>query len=812
MRFGLPFFYYFFFSASLIFAQQAPQLYPQKWQRYDSHDGYVLGNGQMYMVAGLGKQLNRNGKSQLSNRPADYNRIAWIIGPSYTVGNLGYGWEPIPVVEGDTLRWDDQSTISPGGQYSFWGVESMHPQLETSTQDILLENSNVFIRVMKIQKPQNSARGAVQLFLPVYPDPRNSLYAMFNGQEVDTTQIERWQNACGPNLKPRNSIPASELKKMDPASGSILLYGTNHALWQEVSTTVPNDKTYKKLFPYRAAATSVKAEDTNTKITLQEKGFSIDLGTLSPGESRTLYVYIVTEAGNKKWVGKQALSTLKKWKAKNPKILVQSAQGAQQDFLFTSSDDASTPLLQSINACLNLALACKPSDGGTMAQPYMYPMYYVRDQYGPYKLLLAAGEYEKALNILQFYVAKQNHEGIQNAHDLFIKTPNPAKWLSDANARNGHHSIAEVPSYIILMARDYYRATGDLESLRSLYPRLKYNLAIQAESKNGVLPFAGDESYTNRSETIPKYRDEMTDSHLLFMAAADFMKYLAQDMGRTAEARAFAQTYEQAKNVLLERMWLSEEQHFVYAREANNDPNKQDMRPAFDALLRWFYLEMGEPTDSIPQYNLEAVLKKLTEPIRVVPEFEWCAGMDPGYLLYALFRSQDIRAHAAAELLLDYASDQGLYSEYYLYEGDTIIPTGGTLRPWESSINGYTLIQYLTGLRFDIPNQSLSLQPHLPQGWTHWKSKALPLYQEGSLQIELSKSGQEITCTIKRRGGQQELRLDLEFGLFGEKIRSTDQDLQADAQRTDLLATRTVLPTDGKLTFQFTIEREYSDQ
>lgn len=807
---GLPFFCYFLLSTSLIFAQKSPQLFPQHWQRYDNHDGYVLGNGQMYLVAGLGKELNRNGKSQLSNRPADYNRIAWLIGPSYTLGNLGYGWEPIPVFQQDTLQWEKQSTISPGAQYEFWGIKSKHPQLEISTQDILPDNSSIFIRSMEIHKPANSSAGQVTLFLPVYPDPRNSVYAMFNGQKVDAVQIERWRNACGPNLKPRNSIPLSDLKKIDPASGSILLFGTNHALWQEVSTTVPDEKTYKKLFPYRAAATSVKAEDTDTQITLQERGFTIDLGILSPGESRTLYVYIVTAAGHKKRVGKQALSTLRKWKAKDPKLLIQSARKAQEDFLFTSGDQPNAPLLQSINACLNLALACKPTDGGTMAQPYMYPMYYVRDQYGPYKLLLAAGAYEKARNILQFYVAKQNHEGIQNAHDLFVKTPDPAKWLPDANAKNGHHSIAEVPSYIILMARDYYRATGDLESLRPLYPRLKYNLAIQAESENGVLPFAGDESYTNRSETIPKYRDEMTDSHLLFMAAADFMQELAQDMDRAAEAQAFAQTYAQAKKALLDRMWLSDKQHFVYARDDSNDKSKQDKRPAFDALLRWFYLEMGDPMDSIPQHNLAAVIKELTEPIRVVPEFAWCAGMDPGYLLYALSRSQDTRAHAAAELLLDYASDQGLYSEYYLYEGDTIIPTGGTLRPWESSINGYTLIQYLTGLRINMPDRHLSLQPHLPKGWTQWKSKALPLYKEGTLQMELIKTGKEVTFILERTDGKQSLTLDLEFGLFGEKISSADQGLPAHTKQSDLLVTKAILPAEGRLTFQFTVEEEYA--
>lgn len=796
----------------MIFSQPTSKLHPEKWQRYDRHDGYVLGNGNMYTVASLGKELIRNGKSQLSDQPADYNRIAWVIGPSYSIGNLGYGWEPIPVFQQDTIAWSRQVTRSPDTHRSFWGVHSEHPQLELQTQDILLEKTNLFLRVMEVYKPLESSVGQVQFFLPVYPDPRNSVYAMFSGAEVNASQIERWSEACGPHLKARHSIPGDELKEVHQSSGSLLLYGANHALWQEVSTTVPDEVTYKKLFPFRAAATSVKAEESSIQIRCSENGFAIDLGILSPGESRKLYLYIAVEAGSQKKVRKKALSLLKKWQAKDPEKLVQSARREQADFLFSRQEAERPPLLQSIDACLNLALACKPTDGGTMAQPYMYPMYYVRDQYGPYRLLLSAGEYQKAYNILQFYVAKQNHEGIQNAHDLFVKTPDPEKWLPGANAKNGHHSIAEVPSYIILMARDYYRATADLEGIRPFYQRLKYNLEVQAESKNGVLPFAGDESYTNRRETVPKYREEMTDSHLLFMAAADFMQELAEALKRKEDALIFAQTYQQAQSALLHRMWLPEEKHFVYARDDSNDPNRQDKRPAFDALLRWFYLEMGSPQDSIARYNLNAVIEQLTEPIRVVPEFEWCAGMDPGYLLYALSRAQDPLAHKAADLLLAYASDQGLYSEYYLYHETTLIPTGGTLRPWESSINGYSLIQYLSGLRLDLPKRHLSLQPHLPKGWNHWKTKELPLYQEGTLQLELNKNGKEVTCLIQRKGGQQELSLDLEFGLFGAKISSADQRLTAQAQRPDLLATETTLPVNGELRFRFTIEQDYADQ
>ena len=503
---------------------QTPILRPDQWIRSDRHDGYVLGNGQMYVVAGLGKQLQRRGKSQLSSVPADYNRIAWIIGPSYSLGNLGYGWEPVPLLNQDTIQWTQQAIIQPAAAQRFWGVESQHPELSLHTQDMLLEGEAVFMRAMQLSRPADATPGGVRVWIPVYSDPRNSSYAMFNGQVVDRGQVERWASACGPNLKPRQSIPPEALQEINPEAGSLLLYGANHALWQEVSTTVPDEATYQRLFPYRAAATSVKCESPGSQVHLRPEGFEVDLGELAPGESRWVYLYIATQQGAQTEVGASAMHLLQQWQEQDPAAVFEQQEARQAPFLFTSKD-GNPALLQSINACLNLSLACKPLDGGTMAQPYMYPMYYVRDQFGPYKLLLAAGEYAKAYNILQFYIAKQNHEGIQNAHDLFVQTPDPSIWLPEANARNGHHSIAEVPSYIILMAQNYYRATGDLEGIRPFYPRLKYNLAVQQRSINGILPFAGDESYTNRRETVPRYRAEMTDSHLLYLAAAEHAAY-----------------------------------------------------------------------------------------------------------------------------------------------------------------------------------------------------------------------------------------------------------------------------------------------
>lgn len=764
---------------------QTNTLDPEKWQRVDKHDGYVIGNGKMYLVAGLGKELGRNGKTSLSDKETDLTRIDWIIGPTYTIGNLGYGWDIIPIIDHDTIKWEKQQIISPGDKYNFWGVNSVNKEIQIINQDIILTDQTVFIREIKVKKPEGSKTGLVRIKMPVYPDPRNAIFAMFDGSEVDMEQVEEWKHYCGPNLKPRSSVSAGRLMKTDPETGSIVLIGANRALWQDW-TRVPSDDDYEKMFPYRAAATGVKTDSKNIIIDADRSGFSIELGTLKSNDSCTIYVYVVTEKGAVDQLEEKTLTKLNEWKQKDAADLVRQSIRNKPESFFTKKNDENNPLIQSINSCIDLCLACKPDFGGVMAQPYMYPMYYVRDQFGPFRLLLAAGEYSKVYGILQFYIANQNHTGIQNAYDWSEEPKDLYYWDPEANEKNGLFAKAEVPSYIILMAREYYHATGDLAAIEPYYNRLKYNLNIQRPSKNGVLPYGTDESYTNTITTKPKFSDEMTDSHLLYLAAAKFMNDLAIKLNKKEDAEEFDSIYQAAKEVLFQRMWLNESDYFVFARDTSSNPQNIDRRPAFDALLRWSYLEIGDPSDSVSQGNLNTVINKLTDPVRVVPEKEWCAGMDMGYLLYAMSRCQHPLTDNAATLLLKYASDQGLYSEYYSYKHDTIVSDGGTLRPWESAVNGYVLIKYLTGLRLNMPEKKIYLQPHLPKGWSDWKSKNIPLYNEGEIQMELKKTSDEISFTIRRKGGVNPIDVDLEFGLFGKKLidigkhlkyRNSDQNL-----------------------------------
>lgn len=109
-------------------------------------------------------------------------------------------------------------------------------------------------------------------------------------------------------------------------------------------------------------------------------------------------------------------------------------------------------------------------------------------------------------------------------------------------------------------------------------------------------------------------------------------------------------------------------------------------------------------------------------------------------------------------------------------------------------MNGFALIQYLSGLRFDLPNKKIFLQPHLPPGWSDWSTKRIPLHKEGAIQLELKKIEDEIHFKISRTGGTNPIQLDLEFGLFGEQLIPADHKLAYRGGKDNLLFTVTEIP------------------
>jgi hypothetical protein len=126
--------------------------------------------------------------------------------------------------------------------------------------------------------------------------------------------------------------------------------------------------------------------------------------------------------------------------------------------------------------------------GGFIAGTRKYAFSYIRDSYGACKGLLACGHPEEVRRYLEITLHKFR---------VFEKIPNSVQMGADKFSHGDGNQFAESPAYVLLLAKAYYEATGDIVFLKSLDELLKFALDIQldyAKNNNWLLPFNGDET------------------------------------------------------------------------------------------------------------------------------------------------------------------------------------------------------------------------------------------------------------------------------------------------------------------------------
>ncbi len=721
------------------------------------HGGYVVGNGRMYGVSGLDFSLTREWKSDWAER-GPMSQILWVVGPHYGNANLGYGWEVLPRINGQNVLWTEERVVRPNPGSPFWGVMAKSAPLQMHLTEVMNPEQPVWLRRVVISLPKESEPVEVSFRIPVHADPRNA-----------PKEDKDW----GP--KERNGhVAENELLQVRPEAAALVLKGARRRLYSEWTT---HPMSQKMDHPARMLMTSVTVEGGQGTVRVDSGGFDVNLGRLRGGETRAFAVWLVTASSEL-----EAAALLARSRRTPPEAVLSECRRQMPLPLVSRTDGLADPILDVMWGCQELCQSAQAHCGGVFASAYMYPMYYVRDQFGSFRLFLATQEYDRARRVLAYHVGMENQWGFQNSYEAVPEPPNPAGWTNAHPDQPGQgHGGAEVPSYIILMARDYYRATDDLDFLRCLYPRLAYNLRVHNfDPVTQLLPSPGDESYT---QIVGIGGENFTDSNFLFIGAAEFMTQFAALLGHKKDAAEFKALADRTWAAMMKHLWMPQQGYFAISMT--------DRRPALDPLLRLFYLDIGDPQSAMHQGCLKAVLDNLVNPIRVVPDKTAAAGMAPGYLLYALSRSQNPEMHIAARLLTHYASDTGNMSEFY---HDGTDPMGGRLRPWESGVAGWALTQYILGFHPDMAAKRILLQPHLPPGWPGWTSRPIPLVGEGELEYRMDRVADSVIFTLTRKGGKNPIAATIEFGGMEEKLTAESRGLRAVGNQDTILQESFAIP------------------
>ena len=370
--------------------------------------------------------------------------------------------------------------------------------------------------------------------------------------------------------------------------------------------------------------------------------------------------------------------------------------------------------------------------GGEMAGP-VFPLAYIRDQYGVARGMLALGMHDEARANLLFRFAK-----FQRFGSLLT-----AEAMGTDCARHQHENDeVEGPAYTILQARDYIRATGDNALGRKLWPMLDWCWNVQQKhAARGLLPFNGDETYV-AGGFYPRsgLNQGSADTTLVYIESGKWLaewavshklwteQFAREQLKRVAIARAAYRKHFWDKDRIWanapEREQMTEAPRFRHGvcegvcgwfgwneRNANGRylcpsclgtkdlPNEHPARMEVNSVsLLPAYLGSDILSPSETRAMLDHVLAGASKSghIASVPGTSGCVGYDPGLILLNLTKTSHPSAKNACDRVLRMLDSAGAWNEYYDAE-DHVRQGCCRARPWESGINAEAVIGYLLG-------------------------------------------------------------------------------------------------------------------
>ena len=376
-----------------------------------------------------------------------------------------------------------------------------------------------------------------------------------------------------------------------------------------------------------------------------------------------------------------------------------------------------------------LLLGHQSSAGSVVAGQY-YPLFYVRDQYGVSRALLAMNMTADAKAILAYFYHIWGQYGrIHNA-----QSDGPRHWFHRAE-----NDDIELTGYLIIQAFDYLQATGDEDFLTKILPMLEWALNAQENQLSfGMLPFNGDETYV-AGGVFPRshLNDGSSEATLLYLASAERMlswveahklwstEKIRHHRGCSADVR---QSYvlnfivegkitvnhsQEPRPASLPRfrygvclghyddncLFLSDTEiaedgrYFCYScypqRTRGTYESKNYFIPSV-GLSSFLTGYSAVPLEATRVTTLDAVAV-----FRKSGAFSWPDTVLPGYetaiVSFALSRQNDAHAVEFIQQMLTLRDATGAWAEYYI--GGK--PQGCRCRPWESGLSVLALLDYL---------------------------------------------------------------------------------------------------------------------
>jgi hypothetical protein len=436
--------------------------------------------------------------------------------------------------------------------------------------------------------------------------------------------------------------------------------------------------------------------------------------------------------------------------------------------------------------------AVQTAENGQPSPMSRYTSAWMRDTEGPLRMALSTARHGIARRMLDtYYKGSIMAGGIQNSFACdqdVANAPPPPNWMT-ASFMPGRNPV-EAPSYVVLNAWQYYRATGDATLLQDEYDFLKAAVLRQERSPDNLMKFEGDEPFRwVMAAALGLYEPEnlgwSSNSAFLFVAAAERLGAIAGVLGQAQDQATFYQLASDVRAATDKNFFINMQPNGFYdvcKLFTNGIPVGH---PFEDISLMPLRLGYAGPKDALMRQNLFYAMQQLGHPdgsilspflttkILGVEAFD---GMVPGYYVTNLAMIDHPSAEKAFNHLEKAALNTGEIVEGELsddtaailqYHADGTDPTDvvARYRPWEGSLCVQGALDYLLGVEPDAITRRVSITPHMPNGWgsmAAWNLK----FMDGLYDVEVRELGERRLMRVTNHGTQP-LEVDLGVSILG---------------------------------------------
>ena len=415
----------------------------------------------------------------------------------------------------------------------------------------------------------------------------------------------------------------------------------------------------------------------------------VDLGTIPSGDSKWFPCLIVTGLNRE-----DLERTLKTIRAQGVANLLNKTYTYWQKWSEKPRFSTSYPRVDHlIDTLMHLEkMYCDEIGGGIVAGMLNYGLgYWIRDGYYQARSFLKLGKYEEVRKNLRTYIDRVARQGVTNCYHL------------DGTAGDGTYSINyELPSLLILMARDYYAWTDDQETLRGSISFVKKAAEAIRLTEDYLAMASGDETWR-----IPALSENWAETPDNSFSAALALEFAGQMIGE-GKYKTLAQKVREA----VDKYCISPEGRYIHYRTKDGS---QDERPITNIMTRPLVLGYASVENQIIRKGLEAAWRYNRIGEGIVKHDTLTTGFPgnaPGYMLYCLAEMDSVVAGRFFWDLIDLASASGSYWEFYYTEDPNF--SGERLRSWDSAVILEGLLHYLYGVK--PLEDGFVVAPHLPEG------------------------------------------------------------------------------------------------